>query len=459
MAPKDNHPSNGQPNGNGNSTATPSRPANTLTIAHNAPRFRIALLSFGAVLAALLVIGIVPRLQRNAEINASAKETKTDALTVNTVKPHRADAKADFTLPGSIQAVQETAVYARTSGYLSQRLADIGDRVSAGQLLAEIDAPEVDQELEQARANLAQTRSAHMQTLANLEQARSQLTQAQANSNFAQVSSQRWNALQKEGAVSRQAFDEKAASSDANKANVKVAQAGINANQSNVNAAIANIKASEANVSRLEAMQSFKHITAPFAGVITARNVDQGALITQGSGGNNAVWLYKIAQPNTLRIYIDLPQSAVASIRPGQTANILVRELPKDVFAGRVTRTSNSLDATAHTLRTEVQVNNPNLKLLPGMYAQVQFVLNRATAPLMVPANALVTRSEGTMVAIVGADQTVHYQKVTLGRDYGTEVEIVSGLEGAEQLVVNPTDEVAEGIRVKAVPAKAKPQA
>jgi RND family efflux transporter MFP subunit len=136
-----------------------------------------------------------------------------------------------------------------------------------------------------------------------------------------------------------------------------------------------------------------------------------------------------------------------------------VRELPKDVFAGRVTRTSNSLDATAHTLRTEVQVNNPNLKLLPGMYAQVQFVLNRATAPLMVPANALVTRSEGTMVAIVGADQTVHYQKVTLGRDYGTEVEIVSGLEGAEQLVVNPTDEVAEGIRVKAVPAKAKPQA
>lgn len=234
--------------------------------------------------------------------------------------------------------------------------------------------------------------------------------------------------MQKEGAVSRQAFDEKAASSDANKANVKVAQASINANQSNVNAAIVNIKASEANVSRLEAMQSFKRITAPFTGVITARNVDQGALITQGSGGSNAVWLYKIAQPNTLRIYIDLPQSSVTSIRPGQTANILVRELPKEVFAGKVTRTSSSLDATTHTLRTEVQVNNPNLKLLPGMYAQVKFVLNRATAPLMVPASALVTRSEGTLVAIVGTDQEVHYQKVALGRDYGTEVEIVFSL-------------------------------
>lgn len=459
MAPKNAQPSNGQPNGNGHSTATPPTPTNTMAAIHNAPQLRMALLGFGAVFAVLLVSGIVPRLQRSAEINASAKETKTEALTVNTVTPHRADAKADFTLPGSIQAVHEATVYARTDGYLNQRLADIGDRVTTGQLLAEIDAPEVDQELEQARANLAQTRSAHMQTLANLEQARSQLSQARANSNFAQVSSQRWNTLQKEGAVSRQDFDEKQASSDANKATVKVAQASINANQSNVNSAIANINASEANVSRLEAMQSFKRITAPFAGVITARNVDQGALITQGSGGNNAVWLYKIAQPNTLRIYIDLPQSYVTSIHPGQTANIRVRELPKEIFVGKVTRTSNALDATAHTLRTEVQVNNPNLKLLPGMYAQVQFVLNRATAPLMVPANALVPRSEGTMVAIVGADQKVHYQKVTIGRDYGTEVEIVSGLEGKEQLVVNPTDEVAEGIRVKSVPVKAKPQA
>ena len=453
MTPKNSQPSNGQPTtGNGHVATAPVSTLPSRT--NNTTRIRMTLLGVGTVFAALLIIGIVPRLQRTAEINASAKETKNNALTVNTVTPHRADAKAAMTLPGSIQAVQETTLYARTNGYLSRRLADIGDRVEAGQLLAEIDAPEVDQELEQARANLAQTRSAYIQTLANLEQARSQLTQAQANSNFAQVSSQRWNTLQKEGAVSRQAFDEKQASSDANKANVKVAQATINANRSNVTSATANIRASEANVSRLESMQSFKRITAPFAGVITARNVDQGALITQGSGGSNAVWLYKLAQPNTLRIYIDLPQSYVTSIRPGQTANVLVRELPKETFVGKVTRTSNALDANAHTLRTEVQVNNLNLKLLPGMFAQVKFVLNRATAPLMVPANALVSRSEGSMVAIIGADQKVHYQKVAIGRDYGTEVEITSGLEGNEQLVVNPTDEVGEGVQVKPVPAK-----
>lgn len=463
MTPNGSQSPNRAANGNGHSTTgTSTRTLSDRVQSIRTPEmkpFRMALLGFGAVFAALLVVGILPRLQRGAEINASAKEAKTEALTVSTVTPHRADAKADLTLPGSIQAVQETTLYARTDGYLTQRLADIGDRVATGQLLAEIDSPEVDQELEQARANVAQTRSAHMQTLASLEQARSQLTQAQANSNFAKVSSQRWNTLQKQGAVSRQDFDEKQAASDANQANVKVARATINANQSNVSAATANINASEANVRRLEAMQSFKHIAAPFAGVITARNVESGALITAGSGGTNSVWLYKIAQPNTLRIYIDLPQSYVTSIRPGQTANVLVRELPKQVFAGKVTRTSSSLDATAHTLRTEVQVANTSLKLLPGMYAQVQFVLNQATTPLMVPANALVTRSEGTMVAIVGANQKVHYQKVAIGRDYGTEVEITSGLEGNEQLVVNPTDEIREGLQVKPVPVKIKPVA
>ncbi|SRR5579883_196661 len=461
MAPQHNQSSTGQsstgqPNGNGYSTTTTGT---TLAMTHDAPRFRMAMLGFGAVLATLLIVGIVPRLQRGAEINASAKEAKTGVLTVNTIRPHRANAKADLTLPGSIQAIQDTTIYARTNGYLSRRLVDIGDRVEAGQLLAEIDSPEVDQELEQARAALAQTRSAYMQTLANLEQARSQLSQAQANSNFAQVSSQRWNVLQKEGAVARQDYDEKQSAADANKANVKVAQATINANQSNVQSAEANIKASEANVRRLEAMQAFKQITAPFSGVITARNVEAGALITAGSGGSNAVWLYKIAQPNTLRIYIDLPQNYVTSIRPGQTANVLVRELPKQVFAGRVTRTASALDANAHTLHTEVQVSNPGLKLLPGMYAQVQFVLNQATIPLMVSANALVTKADGTMVAVVGADQKIHYQKVTLGRDYGSEVEVAAGLDGNEQLVVNPTDEIVEGARVNPVPAKAKPDA
>ncbi|UBF27006.1 efflux RND transporter periplasmic adaptor subunit [Kovacikia minuta CCNUW1] len=420
-------------------------------------RFRMILLGAGAVLAGLLAIGIVPRLQRNAEINASAKEAQTGLLTVNTVMPHRADAKANITLPGNIQAVKETTIYARMDGYLSQRYVDIGDRVAVGQLLAEIDSPETDRQLDQARANLAQTRAAYAQSVANLEQSRASALQAQTTSNFNRVSSDRWRSLQQEGAVARQDYDEKKAAYDASAANVKAAQSVIRANQSNVASSIANIRASEANVERLQATQSYKRVTAPFNGVITARNIDTGALITAGSGGSNAVWLYKVAQPNTLRIFVDLPQTYVSSIRPGQPAEISVRELPKRAFIGKVTRTASALDTVSHTLRTEVQVNNPDLKLLPGMYAQVKFMLNQSAPALMVPANAIVVRSDGSQVAIVGADQKVHYQKVTIGRDYGSEVEIVSGLQGNEQLVVNPTDDVVEGVKVQTVSAKQKP--
>jgi RND family efflux transporter MFP subunit len=423
----------------------------------NPTQFRTILLGAGALMAVLLAIGIVPRLQRHAELDASAKEAKAGGLTVNTVTPHPASAK-NLTLPGSVEGVQEVTIYARTNGYLTQRLADIGDRVEAGQLLAEIDSPETDRELEQARANLAQTRSAYMQSRANLEQARAALVQNQTNANFARVSSNRWQQLQQQGAVSQQAFDEKQAAYDANRANVKAAESVIAANQASVESASANIQASEANVRRLEAMAAYKHITAPFNGVITARNVDTGALISAGSGGNNAVWLYKIAQPSTLRIFVNVPQSEIASVRPGQPVTITVRELPKQVFKGKVVRTARALDATARTLRSEVEIANPGSKLLPGMFAQVQFNLNQMNAPMVVPANAIVSRSEGTLVAVV-QDGKVHFQKVVTGRDYGTEVEVLSGLQGDEQLAVNLTDAVVEGAKVKAVPVKNKPEA
>jgi RND family efflux transporter MFP subunit len=423
----------------------------------NPTQFRTILLGAGALMAVLLAIGIVPRLQRHAELDANAKEAKADGLTVNTVTPHPASAKT-LALPGSVEGLQEVTIYARTNGYLAQRLADIGDRVEAGQLLAEIDSPETDRELDQARASLAQTRSAYMQSRANLEQARAALVQNQTNANFARVSSNRWQQLQHQGAVSQQAFDEKQAAYDANRANVKAAESVIAANQASVESASANIQASEANVRRLEAMAAYKHITAPFSGVVTARNVDMGALISAGSGGNNAVWLYKIAQPSSLRIFVNVPQSEIASIRPGQLVTITVRELPKQVFKGKVVRTARALDVTARTLRTEIEIANPGSKLLPGMFAQVQFTLNQMNSPLVVPANAIISRSEGTLVAVV-QDGKVHFQRVAIGRDYGTEVEILSGLQGGEQLAVNLTDAVVEGAKVKAVPVKNKPEA
>jgi multidrug efflux system membrane fusion protein len=336
----------------------------------------------------------------------------------------------------------------------------MGDRVEAGQLLAEIDSPETDRELDQARANLSQTEAAYAQAQATVEQARANLVQTRTNSNFAHVSSNRWNALQQQGAVARQDFDEKKAAFDASTANVKAAESVVAADRSSLASAESNIQASAANVRRLEALATYKHITAPFSGIITARNVDSGALITAGSGGANAVWLYKVAQPDTLRVFVNLPQTFVQSVRPGQQADILVRELPKQVFKGRVTRTSSALDNTSHTLLTEVQVNNSDLKLLPGMYTQVKFVMQRKNLPLMIPANVIVVRGGKTQVAVVDANKTVHYQKVAIGRDNGTDVEITSGLTGTEQLVVNPTDEVTEGIHVNPVGLKpAKPEA
>jgi len=419
-------------------------------------RFRLVMLGAGAVMTGLLLIGLLPRFQRQAELNTNAQEAKSNLLTVNIVTPQRAPAKTELLLPGNIQAVQEATLYARVDGYLSQRLVDIGDRVEAGQLLAEIDAPEIDRDLDQARANLAQSKSAYMQARANVEQARAAMVQQQTNSNFNRISAQRWNELQREGAVARQNYDEKQSAYDASQASVRASQSVMAANQANVESSMATISANLANVKRAESKQAYKQIIAPFAGIITARNVDTGALITAGSGGSNAVWLYKIAQPQTLRIFVDLPQTYVASIRPGLPAEIQVREFPNQVFNGRVTRTASALDSTARTLRTEVQVSNAGLQLLPGMYAQVKFGLNRSQTPLMVPANALVVRQK-TQVAIVGADQKVHFQDVTIARDYGTEVEIASGLQGGERLIVNPTDDIAEGVTVKAVAAKTKP--
>jgi len=199
----------------------------------------------------------------------------------------------------------------------------------------------------------------------------------------------------------------------------------------------------------MEAMESFKRITAPFSGVITARNVDFGALITAGSSGSNTVWLYKIAHAQRLRIYVYVPQAYVSSIHTGQSAKILVKEFPNREFIGTVTRTSNSLDSASHTLLTEVQVPNEDLRLMPGMYAQVKFILNRSNTPLIIPANTLVTNSHGAQVAMVDQDGRVSYRTVAVGRDYGTEVEVASGLHGDEQLIVNPTDDVVDGLKVK----------
>lgn len=414
----------------------------------------------GAVFfGSLLAIGILPRLGQKSELQAAVKEASTLA-SVNVITPRRATGATKVELPGSVVAQNQTTIYARSTGYLRRWYADIGDRVRAGQLLAEIDSPDTDQQVLQAKAELVQAQANVSQTRANLAKSVSDLKQARANLLIARQSWERWQVLVKQGAVPQQDADTKYATYQANLASVEAAQNTINSDSANIKAAQANAYASQANFQRNTVLQSYKKVIAPFAGVITARNVNTGVLISAGNGNtstsntntsNSNSSLYTIAAYDNLKVNVSVPQSLSQSLETGQTAQITVRELPQRVFTGKVVRTSNAIDPTTRTLLTQLEVHNSDATLRPGMYANVRFAINRANPPFVVPDSALVVNAGGTQVATVTKDHTVHYQKVAVGRDYGTEVEITSGLTGNESLIATPTVDETEGLRVQPV--------
>ncbi|MBW4629760.1 MAG: efflux RND transporter periplasmic adaptor subunit [Brasilonema octagenarum HA4186-MV1] len=419
----------------------------------------------------LLAIGILPRLSQRSELEAAVKEAST-LPSVNVMTAHRAAATTNLELPGSVVALNQTTIYARSTGYLRRWYADIGDRVQAGQLLAEIDSPDTDQQVLQAKAELAQAQANVSQTRASLAKGVADLKQARANLLLALQSWQRWKVLVNQGAVAQQDADTRYATYQANLANVEAAQNTVNSDSANVEAAQANVFASRANFQRYSVLQSYKKVTAPFAGVITARNVNSGALITGGTGNTNTsnttstsnttgtsstnTSLYTIAAYDALNVNVSVPQSSSALVQAGQTAQITVRELPQRVFSGKVVRTSNAIDPNTRTLLTQLEVQNLDGALRPGMYATVKFAINRPNPPFVIPGSALVVNAEGTQVATVTKNQTVHYQKVGVGRDYGTEIEITSGLTGNESLITTPTVDETEGLRVQPVAQKAK---
>ena len=402
----------------------------------------------------LLVIGVVPRVRQNAELVAASTAPDAGVVSVGVVPPTRADGPIDLVLPSNIQAIEETAIYARTSGYVRERYVDIGERVAPGKVLAQIDTPELDQELSQARAALAQTRSglaqaqaSFTQAQANLQQARASVDQSKANEGFAGASAERFIRLERMELVAHQDADEKRAAFAAARAATAATQANVGALEASVAAARANVTASEANVQRLLALQSFQKVEAPFAGIITTRGIDRGALITSGSG-TGASPLFRIARVENLRIFVNVPQTFVRSIVPGQEARILVPEYPHRPFVGRIASTAGALDPTSRTLLTEVRLGNEDHALMPGMYAQVKFSVVPADAVWVIPATALLARAAGSQVIAVGGGGTVRYLPVQLGRDLGQSVEIVSGLTGQERLVVSPPDGLKEGDRV-----------
>jgi RND family efflux transporter MFP subunit len=414
-------------------------PASTHTVAAPSAIWRPSRLTLWSLLLGLLVLivlafvaGFVPLKKRDATLLAEAADQARANPRVEVIKVGFAASQTELQLPGSIEAVTEAPILARADGYIRRRNVDIGDRVRAGQEVAEIEAPELDQQVLQAKANLEQAQAA-------LEQAQASYQQGKSNMELAKVTAQRWSALGAKGVVSHQENDQYQSQYQAQVSNLQALGKAISAQRSNVTAA-------EANLSRLQNMQSYRVVRAPFDGVITQRNVDVGALVNAGN-----TLLYRIAQTATLRIYVNVPQASASSVRTGQTALLTVSNLPGRTFTGTVARTANSLDPATRTLLVELHVPNADGALLPGMYSQVKLDSPSTHPPLVVPGDALIVRTGGTLVGVVRPDQTIHLQPLIIGRDFGDRVEVVSGLREGDTIVTNSGDIVHEGLKIEPV--------
>jgi len=406
-------------------TMQPPRPSRGL--------LRGLLIALVLVLALALAAGLLPKLHRQQVLAAESTEAQAAKPIVPVATVTRAPAASSLTLPGTLQPVTEAPVLARASGYVKRRYADIGDRVKAGQVLAEIEAPELQQQVRQAAATLEQTRAA-------LEQSKANLTQGLANRDLARVSAERYGRLAQRGIVSKQ-------ENDTWQAQYKAQDAAVESLRKAVAAAQSNVAEAQANLGRVQEMESYLKVRAPFAGVVTLRNVDAGTLVAEGN-----TMLFRVAQTGVLRVFINAPQVNASSMKPGEHAQLSFTELSGRGFGGLLTRSSGSLDPATRTLLVEVQVPNPKGELMPGMYANVTLQAARATPPLLIPSEALITRGEGATAAVVDAGGAVHFRHLQLGRDTGLELEVLDGLEEGMKVIVNPNDKVREGVVVETRP-------
>ena len=407
------------------------------TLAHPARPSRAKLfglfLLIALVFAAAFVLGYIPHQRRELQLVAEADVQKQTLPEVSFAVAQRGAAVGSLVLPGNIQPVTEAPILARAEGYIVKRYADIGDKVTSGQLLAEIEAPDLDQQVRQAQAAVEQSQ-------ADVERAHAALEQGRANESLAKVTATRWDNLVRRGAVSRQENDQNQAQYQAQSANVRALDRAVAA-------AEGSLSASQANVARLSELHNYLKVRAPFAGVVTQRNIDVGALVNAGN-----TLLFRIAQTGLLRTFLNVPQANSSDVRVGQNAALSTDELPDRKFRGTVTRTANALDPASRTLLVEIQVPNPDGKLLPGMYVQVDLNLPRRDPPLLISADTLLVRPQGTLVAALDSNNVVRFRQVTVGRDYGDRIEVLSGLSEGERAIVNPNDTVQEGVKVTAIP-------
>lgn len=373
-----------------------------------AQRQRRVLIIVAALVVGAVALGIAGRMQAQNALRRSTDEAAV--AVVATTKPQVDTQGEELVLPGTVQAFADAPIYARTTGYVKSWAVDIGSKVKKGQLLAELDTPEVDQQLLQAQADLAA---------------------ADANNKLAQSTAKRWTEMLASDSVSKQDVDEKVGDAAAKQSALQAARA---------------------NVARLQQLQGFKRIEAPFSGVITARNIDIGALVDAGTARE----LFRIAASDKLRVYVQAPQNYAAFVKPGMEVNVRFADRPGRDFPGKLARTAEAIDTNTGTLLTQIEMDNASGELLPGSYAEVHLQL-QSTRGLRLPVNVLIFRSEGLQVATVTADKHVALKKIELGRDYGTEVEVVSGLNGDDAVVLNPPDALIDGQAVQL--AETKPDA
>jgi RND family efflux transporter MFP subunit len=394
-------------------------------------RTTITALILGALVLLIVAFlaGYVPLQQREATLRAEADAQERGLPRLVVMRVERGPTQNEMKLPGTMQALTEAPILARTDGYLKRRLVDIGDRVRVGQVLAEIDAPEVDQQIHQAEAAIEQAEAAAEQAQANLEQGR-------ANRELARITAERTARLTERGISPQQEGDQSRAQLAAQDANVQALEKAINAQRSSLAAA-------KANLARLQELQGYRVVKAPFDGVITQRNVDVGALVTTGN-----TLLYRVAQIGRLRTYVNVPQAYVTAVRVGQRAAVTVSHFPGRRFQGTVARTANAFDPATRTMLVEVDVPNADGTLFPGTYAEVDLSGSRTNPPLVVPAAAILFRTDGAQVALVQPDHTVQLQKITVGRDYGDRVEILQGVEEGATIVAAPGDAARQGAKI-----------
>lgn len=379
-----------------------------------------------AVVASVVVVAL-KRHEHTRDLNAAAAEAASALPRVSVATARLAPPTSELTLPGNAQPIRGTALYGRVNGYLKQWLVDIGDHVEQGQLLAEISSPDVDDQLAQARANLVLAKSNLQAAEANLDLAKITLNRnLEANRSSA-------------GSVSQLTLDQ-------NRAEVKTTAA-------QVETARASIQVNEATVQQYADLQSFEKIIAPFPGVITARTVDPGTLIT-ADNPSEARPLFYLMQTDPLRVFVNVPQTFSTTVGVDQKASVYREQDPSRQFSGRVTRTANALDPNTRTLLTQVDVPNPHDALRPGMYLQVKFITPTAVRAVLIPSAAILWQPDGAFVGVLDGEHRVRHRKVQSGRDFGAQVEIITGLEGGETIVVHPGDALQEGQQVEPVPFK-----